>query len=32
VPPYLEEGLIDAVVARGPTWRDPATGRRAEPA
>ena len=29
LPPYLEEGLIDAVVARGPTWRDPATGRRA---
>jgi hypothetical protein len=29
VPPYLEEGLIDAVLARGPVWRDPATGRRA---
>ncbi len=29
VPAYLEEGLIDAVIARGPTWRDPATGRRA---
>jgi hypothetical protein len=29
LPPYLEEGLIDAVIARGPTWRDPATGRRA---
>jgi hypothetical protein len=29
VPPYVDEGLIDAVVARGPTWRDPATGRRA---
>ena len=28
-PPYLEEGLIDAVMARGPVWRDPATGRRA---
>ncbi len=28
-PPYLEEGLIDAVMARGPTWRDPATGARA---
>jgi hypothetical protein len=28
-PAYLEEGLIDAVVARGPVWRDPATGRRA---
>ncbi|HEY7130894.1 MAG TPA: hypothetical protein VH440_01525 [Candidatus Limnocylindrales bacterium] len=29
VPPYIEEGLIDAVLARGPLWRDPATGRRA---
>jgi hypothetical protein len=29
-PVYLEEGLIDAVLARGPVWRDPATGRRAE--
>jgi len=29
VPEYLEEGLIDAVLARGPVWRDPATGRRA---
>ena len=29
VPPYLDEGLIDAVVARGPVWRDPATGSRA---
>ena len=29
VPPYLDEGLIDAVLARGPMWRDPATGRRA---
>jgi len=29
-PPYLEEGLIDKVVARGAVWRDPATGRRAE--
>ena len=29
VPPYLEEGLIDAVLVRGPVWRDPATGRRA---
>jgi hypothetical protein len=29
LPPYLEEGLIDAVVSRGPTWRDPATGKRA---
>jgi hypothetical protein len=28
-PAYLEEGLIDHVLARGPTWRDPATGQRA---
>ena len=28
-PAYLEEGLIDAVVARGPVWRDPSTGQRA---
>jgi hypothetical protein len=28
-PAYLQEGLIDAVLARGPVWRDPATGRRA---
>jgi hypothetical protein len=28
-PPYLEEGLIDAVLARGPVWRDPSTGVRA---
>jgi hypothetical protein len=28
-PTYLEEGLIDAVVARGSVWRDPATGKRA---
>ena len=28
-PAYLEEGLIDAVLARGSVWRDPATGRRA---
>jgi len=28
-PVYLEEGLIDTVLARGPTWRDPATGTRA---
>jgi hypothetical protein len=27
-PAYLEEGLINAVLARGPVWRDPATGRR----
>lgn len=32
VPEYVDEGLIDQVVARGPVWRDPATGRRAEPA
>ena len=29
VPAYLEEGLIDAVLARGPVWRDTATGQRA---
>ena len=29
-PPYLEEGHIDAVLARGPVWRDPATGLRAQ--
>jgi hypothetical protein len=29
VPPYVEEGLIDAVLARGAVWRDPATGQRA---
>ncbi len=28
MPAYLEEGLIDAVLARGPVWRDPATGQR----
>jgi hypothetical protein len=28
-PPYLEEGLIDAVLGRGPVWRDPVTGQRA---
>jgi len=28
-PPYLAEGLIDAVLARGPVWRDPQTGQRA---
>jgi hypothetical protein len=28
-PAYLEEGMIDAVLARGPVWRDPATGTRA---
>ena len=29
LPEYLEEGLIDVVLARGPIWRDPATGKRA---
>lgn len=29
VPPYIDEGLIDAVLARGAVWRDPATGARA---
>ena len=29
-PAYLDEGLIDAVLARGPVWRDPSTGQRAE--
>ncbi len=29
LPEYIEEGLIDAVLARGAVWRDPATGRRA---
>ena len=29
VPEYLDEGLIDAVLARGQVWRDPATGERA---
>jgi hypothetical protein len=29
VPAYLDEGLIDAVLARGPVWRDPSTGQRA---
>jgi hypothetical protein len=29
VPAYLEEGLIDAVLARGAVWRDPRTGTRA---
>jgi hypothetical protein len=29
VPPYVEEGLIDNLLARGPVWRDPATGKRA---
>jgi hypothetical protein len=29
VPSYIDEGLIDAVLARGSVWRDPATGQRA---
>jgi hypothetical protein len=29
VPADLDEGLIDAVLARGSVWRDPATGQRA---
>jgi hypothetical protein len=29
LPAYLEEGLVDALLSRGPRWRDPATGRRA---
>lgn len=29
IPAYLDEGLIDAVLARGSVWRDPATGQRA---
>lgn len=29
IPEYLEEGHIDAVLARGPVWRDPGTGKRA---
>jgi hypothetical protein len=29
MPQYLEEGLIDKVLERGPVWRDPATGQRA---
>jgi hypothetical protein len=32
VPEYLEEGHIDAVLARGPVWRDPRTGQRAQEA
>ena len=31
-PAYLEEGLIDALLARGPAWRDPETGRRSRAA
>jgi hypothetical protein len=29
LPEYIEEGLIDRVLARGAVWRDPATGERA---
>jgi len=29
VPDFVAEGLTDQVLARGPVWRDPATGRRA---
>jgi hypothetical protein len=29
MPQYLEEGLIDKVLERGPVWRDPETGQRA---
>jgi hypothetical protein len=29
MPQYLEEGLIDKVLERGPVWRDPATGQKA---
>jgi hypothetical protein len=29
LPTYIDEGLTDQVLARGPIWRDPATGRRA---
>lgn len=29
VPEYIEEGHIDAVLARGSVWRDPRTGQRA---
>lgn len=32
VPDFIEEGLTDQVLARGPVWRDPTTGRRAVPA
>ncbi len=30
LPPFIEEGLIDEVLARGPVWRDPRTGARAK--
>lgn len=29
LPEYIEEGLIDQLLERGPVWRDPETGRRA---
>jgi hypothetical protein len=29
IPAYIDEGLIDGVLARGPVWRDPETGVRA---
>jgi hypothetical protein len=29
LPAYIDEGLIDSVLARGPVWRDPSTGQRA---
>ena len=29
IPAYIDEGLVDRVLARGPVWRDPATGVRA---
>jgi hypothetical protein len=29
LPEYIEEGLIDQVLARGAVWRDPTTGVRA---
>ncbi len=28
LPEYIEEGLLDAVLARGAVWRDPITGQR----
>ena len=28
LPEYIEDGSIDAVLARGAVWRDPATGQR----
>jgi len=30
VPQYIDEGLIDKVLANGPVWRDPDTGQRAQ--